>query len=199
MTEQRSNRRDLIRLGGAVTLAVVAGGSGLMAASAADTNERAILGFRVGLTLERLQVSYYSAAGQRPYLTGELAEFVRVVSGHERAHVAMLQNLLGPAGAAPEPKLDLTDALADARSFTKAAVAVEDLGVAAYDGQIPRLSRAGLAAYEPRSSRSRRGMRHGSGTSPALSRRRMQRTRRSRRRAWPAQLEQAVIHIEDTS
>jgi len=143
VTEQVSNRRDLIRLGGAMTLAVVAGGSGLMAASAADSDERKILGF--ALTLERLQVSLYSAAEQRPYLTGELAEYVRVVSGHERAHVALLENLLGPA-APPKPHLDLTAALADADAFMKAAAAVEDVGVAAYDGQMPRLSRAGLAA-----------------------------------------------------
>ena len=132
MTDQRSNRRDLIRLGGAMTLAVVAGGSSPMSASAADQDERAILGF--ALTLERVQVSLYSAAAQRPYLTGELAKFVRVVSGHERAHVALLQNLLGPA-APPKPQLDLTDALSDAESFTRAAVAVEDLGVAAYEAR----------------------------------------------------------------
>jgi len=67
------------------------------------------------------------------------------VSGHERAHVALLESLLGPA-APPNPQLDLTAALADADAFMKAAAAVEDVGVAAYDGQMPRLSRAGLAA-----------------------------------------------------
>lgn len=143
MTDDRSTRRDMLRVAGTMTMAVAVGGLASMPASAADGEQRSILGF--ALTLERLQVSFYAAAAERSYLTGELAEFVRVVSGHERAHVALLENLLGP-GAPPAPRLDMTAALADARSFTTAAIAVEDLGVAGYDGQMPRLGRVALAA-----------------------------------------------------
>lgn len=54
-------------------------------------------------------------------------------------------NALGPK-AAPAPVFDLGDSLKDADSFGRAAAAVEDLGVAAYNGQVANLTPAALRA-----------------------------------------------------
>ena len=67
-----------------------------------------------------------------------------MVGGHERAHVAFLRRTLGSA-AKPAPKFQLgpTANLAD---FKRLAVALEDTGVALYNGQAGNLTPASLAA-----------------------------------------------------
>jgi hypothetical protein len=96
----------------------------------------AILNF--ALTLEYLQASFYTEAQRINAVTGEAARLVRIVGQHERAHVHALAKLLGNR-AVPEPKFDFRGATESQSAFIRTAVAFEDLGVAAYKGQAPRI------------------------------------------------------------
>ena len=97
------------------------------------------------LHLEYLQARFYAEAVERGALTGELLQFARVAGRHERAHVAYLKRVLGKA-AQPAPAFDFGDATEDGNRFGRAAVTLEDIAVAAYNGQGTNLTRGALAA-----------------------------------------------------
>ena len=97
------------------------------------------------LDLERLQEAFYAEALDSSVVPEEWRQFVRVVGGHERAHREFVEEALGNA-AGPPPEFDFGDALADAESFQATAVALEETGVAAYNGQATNLTPKGLAA-----------------------------------------------------
>jgi Ferritin-like domain len=109
-------------------------------AEAADTDEPqgdvAILNF--ALTLEYLQASFYTEVQRINAVSGDAARLVRIVGEHERAHVRALAKLLG-SRAIPEPRFDFRGATESQSAFVRTAVAFEDLGVAAYKGQAPRI------------------------------------------------------------
>ena len=126
------------------------GGAALLAASAAPAGaavgerDEAILNY--ALTLEYVQDSFYSEVERLGSLSGKLAEQAHVVGAHERAHVVALRKVLG-SRAVKRPRFDFRGATEDADRFRKTAVAFEDLAVAAYKGQAPRItSRAYLAS-----------------------------------------------------
>ncbi len=96
------------------------------------------------LQLEYVQAAFYEDANKRGSLKGELAEFSRIVGGHEDEHVAFLKNALG-SKASPKPRVDFRGATRDEKAFTAAAIALEDLGVAAYNGQATNITRTTLA------------------------------------------------------
>jgi hypothetical protein len=97
------------------------------------------------LTLEYLEEGFYADAIRRGALTGELRQFARIVGGHEQAHVAFIKKALGNA-AGKKPKLSFGDSTRDPQKFTAAALALEDLSVAAYNGQAANLTKGTLAA-----------------------------------------------------
>jgi Ferritin-like domain len=90
------------------------------------------------LTLEYLQASFYSETERNHVLSGALADQARIVGAHERAHVEALRHVLG-AKAAPSPFFNFAGATESPDAFRRTAVAFEDLAVAAYKGQAPRL------------------------------------------------------------
>jgi hypothetical protein len=122
----------------------VIGSGALLAAAAAPATaagpsirqDVSILEF--ALTLEYLQDSFYSEVVRNNVLTGALADQARIVGGHERGHVETLRHTLG-AKAAPSPFFDFKGATESADAFRRTAVAFEDLAVAAYKGQAPRV------------------------------------------------------------
>lgn len=144
------SRRELLvgALAGAplVTAGLVfAGGSQSGSAPSRREDER-ILNFALGL--EYLQAAFYADAVSRGALTGELAEFARVVGAQERRHVDALRKRL--AGAArPEPEFDFGDTTSGEQAFREAAVVLEDNGVAAYIGQGANLTIDGVVAVAP--------------------------------------------------
>lgn len=95
--------------------------------------------FQFALQLEELQAAFYAEAVQRGALQGDLREFAQVVGGHERAHVAFLRKLLGPA-AGPAPSFHFGDATSDPVRFGSTAHTLENIGVAAYNGQGAKLT-----------------------------------------------------------
>jgi Ferritin-like domain len=106
-------------------------------ASPSPAQDRRI--FQFALVLEELQAAFYAEALERAGLTGDLREFAQVVGGHERAHVAFLRNVLGAAAGAPR-SFHFGDATSDAQRFGVAAHAIENIGVAAYNGQGAKLT-----------------------------------------------------------
>jgi hypothetical protein len=129
-------------LAGAGTIALAratrAGAAGL---SASDVD---ILNY--ALVLEYLQASFYTEAERSGALTGKTAQAARVVGATERAHVKAFLDLL-KAQAVKRPTFDFQGTTEQQRPFLKTAVALEDLAVAAYKGQAPKLkSNAVLAA-----------------------------------------------------
>jgi rubrerythrin len=119
-------------LGGAGLLAALASPSAALAA----TSDVAILNY--ALALEELQAAFYTEVERIGALTGELATQAKVVGGHERAHVRALRDVLGRR-AATGGRYDFRGATEDAARFRKTAVAFEDLAVAAYKAQAPKV------------------------------------------------------------
>lgn len=130
--------RVLAGTGGATLGGVLVGRA--VAVSGADPSpaqDRRI--FQFALVLEELQSAFYSESLQRSGLQGDLRDFARVVGAHEHAHVAFLRKVLGPA-AGPPPSFHFAAATSSPQSFSVAAHAIENLGVAAYNGQGAKLT-----------------------------------------------------------
>ena len=95
--------------------------------------------FQFALLLEQLQAAFYTEAVRRGALRGELREFAETVGAHERAHVAFLHKALGTDAGSP-PTFHFGDATRDERRFGAAASELENIGVAAYNGQAAKLT-----------------------------------------------------------
>jgi len=140
----RSTRRGVFA--GAATGAVLGalGRTRTARASGASQRDIAILNYALGL--EYIQASLYTEAERLGALHGPLARQANVVGAHERAHVTAFRKVLG-AAAMRRPTFNFRGVTEDPDAFRRTAVAFEDLAVAAYKYQAPRLqSRAFLAA-----------------------------------------------------
>lgn len=134
-TQQRlASRRRFLGLslaGVGLALGVGAGNARALA-----PNDVAILNYALGL--EYLQASFYTEAERSGALSGRTATAARVIGAVERAHVAAFRKLLGPK-AIKRPLFDFQGTTEQQHAFLKTAVAFEDLAVAAYKGQAPKL------------------------------------------------------------
>ena len=136
----RSTRRGVFA--GAVLGAL--GRTSAARASGASKHDVAILNYALGL--EYIQASFYTEAERLGALHGSLAQQAHVVGSHERAHVAAFREVLG-AAAMKRPTFNFRGVTEDPDAFRRFAVAFEDLAVAAYKYQAPRVqSPAYLAA-----------------------------------------------------
>jgi hypothetical protein len=143
--ERTLSRRRLLGLTltgtGAIALARTPAAPSAAGLSASDVD---ILNY--ALVLEYLQASFYTEAIRTGALTGKTAEAARIVGATERAHVKAFRELLG-SRAVKRPTFDFQGTTEQQRPFLKTAVAFEDLAVAAYKGQAPKLrANAVLAA-----------------------------------------------------
>jgi hypothetical protein len=144
------SRSQLFRravVGGGTFLAggLLVGGLPRMALGAPSAAQDAeILNF--ALLLEYLESEFYVEAVNKGALAGNprLLTFATTVRDHELAHVAFLQQALGSAAGA-KPAFDFKGTTEDAGTFAATALVLEDTGVAAYNGQGPRLRSATLA------------------------------------------------------
>jgi hypothetical protein len=147
-SEKTLDRNELVARA-LVAGGVLAGGGALVAAlprlaisAPSAAQDRKILNF--ALLLEYIEAGFYAEAFAKGKLKGDLLEYVSVVRGHERAHLAFLKRALG-SNARKEPKLDFGDATSDPKQFTAAAIALEETVVAAYNGQAANLTKPTLA------------------------------------------------------
>lgn len=90
------------------------------------------------LTLEYLEAAFYREAVNRGIYSGAVGTFASTVASHEATHVATLKSVLG-AKAVSEPKFDFKGTTAKWKTFLRTAKTLEDTGVAAYQGQAPRI------------------------------------------------------------
>ena len=138
-------KRIAILLGGlsatGATAAGLAAASGSSAGSSLSSRDREVLEF--ALKFEYLQTAFYSQALHDGKLTGKARQFAQVVSQEEQAHLTYIKNALGRStGSAPAFRFG--DATTSNAKFIAAAVAIEDTGVAAYNGQAENMSRSTL-------------------------------------------------------
>lgn len=144
----RYARADLLRGAGAAAAAAAvgvaaAGRHGSAAAAPSQERDRAILNLL--LRVERTEAAFYEQASAGGALTGELAEYAQIVLGHERQHVALLEEQLG-ADADAAPQFDFGQATRDPSEFARTAARLEDVAVAAYNGQAGNVSKGVLGA-----------------------------------------------------
>jgi hypothetical protein len=137
------SRRGLLAGAAAGAGVLLLGGSEARAASGLSTNDVGILNY--ALVLEYLQASFYTEAEQSGALSGKTAQAAQVVGATERAHVKAFQKLLG-AKAVKRPLFDFQGVTEAQQAFLKTAVAFEDLAVAAYKGQAPKLQSSAVLA-----------------------------------------------------
>ena len=98
----------------------------------------AILNF--ALTLERVESAFYKAALTHPAVAADLKDLVKEIAGHEAAHVAQLTQTIQQLGATPAPAPKITlPALGGRGPLLRAAIALEETGVGAYNGAAPRI------------------------------------------------------------
>ena len=143
----QGTRADLLRravIGGGSVLAggVLIGGLPQVALGRKSAKQDAtILNF--ALLLEYLESEFYVDAVEQGALSGATLAFATTVRDHELAHVQALQGALGSAAIA-KPTFDFKGTTQDAGKFVATAIVLEDTGVAAYNGQGPRLRRKTL-------------------------------------------------------
>ena len=134
-TTRRAVLKTLAAAGLVGSAAVMATGG---TAEADDEPQGDIAILNYALTLEYLQAAFYTEVQRIGAVTGQAARLARIVGMHERAHVRALHTILG-SRAVPEPGFDFRGATESQTAFVRTAVAFEDLGVAAYKGQAPRI------------------------------------------------------------
>ena len=132
----RTTRRSLLRSGALAAAMATIAEPGAAEAATLHRDDVAILQF--ALLLEQLQAAFYTEAERAGALHGQTADLARVVGAHERAHVQAIHGALG-ARAAAAPMFDFKGATETPGRFVRTAVAFEDLGVAAYKGQLARI------------------------------------------------------------
>lgn len=128
---QLLKRGGIAAAGGVGGAAVVAHAAGVLAAPSA-AQERQVLNLL--LLVERTEHAFYRQALRQAGLEGDMRQYAEVVVDHERAHQQALEHALGGAAAKP-PAFDFGDAVRSPDAFAATAAELEDVAVAAYNGQ----------------------------------------------------------------
>jgi Ferritin-like domain len=97
------------------------------------------------LVLEELTAAFYGRAISGGALKGELAEFAAVAAAHEREHVKAIRQALGNK-AKRTPRFAFGNAVTRPDRFARTALALEELAVSAYNGQVANVSKPVLQA-----------------------------------------------------
>ena len=128
------------------------GSAAMLAALAAPARASAALGdvdiLNFGLRFERLQATFYTQAdelGTIGRMSARKQRWAEVLGAHERAHVRILKKILGDK-AGKRPFFDFHGVTESGDSFTRTAVAMEDLTVALLGGVTPKIHDRGLTA-----------------------------------------------------
>jgi rubrerythrin len=140
-------RRELLgnALGGAALLGGLAflGRAAAGLAAAPGAQDTRIL--NLALQIEYTEAAFYAEALRNGALRGDLREYAQTVEQHEQDHLRFLRKALG-AKAVARPRFAFGRATRDPGAFTRTAIKLEDLAVAAYNGQATNLSAGVLAA-----------------------------------------------------
>ena len=147
--DSRHSRSELLQravvAGGALTAGAVVVAGLPKLASSAPSPAQDVRVLNLALLLEYVEAAFYAEARAKGNLRGELRTFAEVVGGHEQQHLAFLKKTLGGKARA-KPKMEFGKATTDPDAFVAGALALEDTGVAAYNGQATNLTAGALAA-----------------------------------------------------
>jgi hypothetical protein len=136
-------RRGLLVGGVGLAGGVVAGAPRLT--DAAQPSQADLRALNLLLLLEYTEDAFYAEALRRGRLRGEVLEYARAVAEQEKEHLDFVRSALG-GRAESRPRFDFGDKTVDSDAFAAAAGDLEDLAVAAYNGQGANVSPATLAA-----------------------------------------------------
>lgn len=151
--EKETDRRSFLRWAGLVGVGaglVLGGGTALAgtafaqtpppggSASDLGTGDVGILNY--ALTLEYLEADFYTQGLAANVLSGRELDLVKPIEAHEQAHVDAITATLKKLNATPvaKPKITFPDGTFGSRDkFLMTASTFEELGVSAYQGQVP--------------------------------------------------------------
>jgi Ferritin-like domain len=140
------SRAEVLRravIGGGVLIGALSVPPRVEAAAASDVRI-----FQFALNFEYLQSTFYTETerlGTVDAMAPRKAVWARTLGAHERAHVAVIKKLLGPA-AGRKPSFNFRGNTETEGRFTRTAVAMEDLTTALLTGLTPKLHDRRLAA-----------------------------------------------------
>ena len=135
-------RSDFILRGALATGAAYGAGAvgPFVARALAQTSTSDLQAIAFALALEELEVAFYAAALKTAKLSGEVKKLATEFGKHETTHADTLKQLLQQLGGKPAAAGTAKFRLRSQAEFLKAAVALEDLGVSAYNGVVPRIT-----------------------------------------------------------
>jgi len=142
------SRRALLgagALGAVVTVPVVGRLLRLGDALGSPSKAQDVKILQLVLQLEYTQVAFYEDALAKAQLGGDVRELAQRAVGHERQHLAAIKKALGSKAGA-KPRFAFGDKTKNADAFLRAAIQLEDIAVAAYNGQAANLTKGTLAA-----------------------------------------------------
>jgi rubrerythrin len=136
-------KRALVVSGAGIAGAMVAGSP--RSTDAAQVSQPDLRALNLILMVEFTENAFYAEALDRNRLGGELRDYARSVAAQEKEHLDFVRSALGGRAEA-EPDFDFGDKTGDPDAFAAAAGDLEDLAVAAYNGQGTNVSPKTLAA-----------------------------------------------------
>jgi len=144
------HRRAFLAAAGSLALAGCGGGSSDQKTTATTTAGGATEGLpgepddaatlRYALTLEHVEADLYRQAAATDFFKGSERELIRTFAEQETAHVDALTEALRKAGGRPEPAPETKLPLSDRQTVLATALRLENLGAAAYLGQLARIA-----------------------------------------------------------
>jgi len=110
-------------------------------ASAKPSRKQDVAILKYALTLEYLETAFYQQAATAGTLSGDALAVAQLLASHEQTHVDAIKGVLKSLGvkrpAAPE--FDFKGTNTDPATFIPTALLLENTGVYAYHGQVPRV------------------------------------------------------------
>jgi rubrerythrin len=110
--------------------------SGALAQTKASDIE--VLKFALGL--EQLEAAFYAAALKFANLAGDVKEIATEFGKQEQEHVDVLREAITMLGGKPGPAPKAKFGVTDQKAFLELAAKLEDTGVGAYNGALPKLT-----------------------------------------------------------
>lgn len=136
-------RRAMLVGGAGIAGAMIAGSP--RSTDAAQLSQPDLRALNLLLLVEYTEGAFYDEALRRKGLKGELLHYTKAVAAQEKEHLQFVRGALG-GRAEDEPDFDFGDKTSDPDAFAAAAGDLEDLAVAAYNGQGTNVTPKTLAA-----------------------------------------------------
>jgi hypothetical protein len=134
--------RSAFILRGALAVGAAYGGAAagpFVAQALAQDNASDLQVLAFALTLERLEAAFYAAALKNANLTGQVKTLATEFGKQEATHVTTLTQLIEQLGGHAPAAAAVKFKLPNQAQFLKTAVALEDVGVGAYNGAAPAI------------------------------------------------------------